>query len=175
MLNLGDQAPDFSLPGIDSGTHGLSALKGDKATAVVFSCNHCPYVKAYEERMISAADEFKGQGVSFVVINANDAEKYPDDNFESMVARAQEKGYPFPYLQDETQEVAKSYGAERTPEVFLFDGDLKLQYHGAIDDNYEDPSSVSAHYLKNALSSLVSGQEVEVKESQAVGCTIKWK
>jgi peroxiredoxin len=175
MLNLGDQAPDFSLLGIDQSSHSLGSLKGEKATAVIFSCNHCPYVKAYEERMISAANDFQGQGVNFVVINANDPVKYPDDNLENMIVRAEEKGYPFPYLQDETQEIAKSFGAERTPEVFLFDGELKLQYHGAIDDNYEDPSSVSVTYLKNAMTAIVAGQVVEVKESQPVGCTIKWK
>lgn len=175
MLNLGDTAPEFSLPGTDQNTYDLSGLKGDKATAVIFSCNHCPYVKAYEDRMIGTANEFRGRGVNFVVINANDPGKYPDDDFVSMIARAEEKNYPFPYLQDESQEIARAYGAERTPEVFVFDGELKLQYHGAIDDNYEDPANVSVEYLKKALSSLVAGQEVEVKESQAVGCTIKWK
>ena len=175
MLNLGDRAPAFSLPGIDNSEHSLDALKGSKGTAVIFSCNHCPYVRAYEDRLIDLANDFGSKGVQFVLINANDAEKYPDDNFESMVQRASEKNYPFPYLQDQSQEVARSYGGERTPEVFLFDGELKLQYHGTIDDNYEDPAAVTTRYLQSAMDALTSEQEVELKKTEPVGCTIKWK
>jgi len=113
----------------------LGELKGERGTAVIFSCNHCPYVKAYEDRIIELAREYQPKGIAFVLINANDPVKYPEDSFENMKKRAREKGYPFPYLWDETQEVAKAYGAERTPEVFLFDGELKLRYHGTIDDN----------------------------------------
>lgn len=175
MLKLGDPAPSFSLPGVDGGTHTLETLKGKKGIAVIFSCNHCPYVRAYEERMIQLAREYGPKGVSFALINANDAEKYPDDNFENMVKRAQEKGYPFPYLRDDTQEVARAYGAERTPEVFLFDGELKLRYHGAIDDNWERPENVTEQYLKAALEALLQGREPEIVETTPVGCTIKWK
>jgi len=175
MLNLGDTAPEFNLKGTDGEAHSLASLKGSSATAVVFSCNHCPYVKAYEDRMIELAKSYQSQGVNFVVINANDAEKYPDDNLENMKTRVSEKGYPFPYLQDTTQEIARAYGGERTPEVFLFDGELKLQYHGTIDDNYEDPSAVKKHYLKSAIDAVVSGSEVTLKKTDPVGCTIKWK
>jgi peroxiredoxin len=175
MLKFGDSAPTFSLKGVDGQTHSLDELKGEKGTAVIFSCNHCPYVKAYEDRMIQLAKEYQPKGIAFVLINANDPVKYPEDSFENMQKRAREKGYPFPYLWDETQEVAHAYEAERTPEVFLFDAELKLRYHGAIDDNWEDPARVTKQYLKDALEALLAGREPEVKETQPVGCTIKWK
>ena len=175
MLKIGDSAPTFSLKGVDEKIHSLDELKGEKGTVVIFSCNHCPYVKAYEDRMIQLAKEYQPKGISFVLINANDPIKYPEDSFENMQKRAQEKGYPFPYLWDETQEVARAYEAERTPEVFLFDSELKLRYHGAIDDNWEDPAKVTKRYLKDALEALLAGREPEVKETAPVGCTIKWK
>ena len=174
-LNIGDSAPGFSLKGVDGQTHSLGELKGEKGIAVIFSCNHCPYVKAYEDRMIELAKEYQPKGVRFVLINANDPVKYPEDSFENMKKRAQEKGYPFPYLWDETQEVARAYGAERTPEAFLFDSELRLQYHGAIDDNWEDPTKVTKRYLRDALEALLAGREPEVRDTPPVGCTIKWK
>lgn len=174
-LQIGAQAPAFSLRGVDDKTHSLDELKGEKGTVVIFSCNHCPYVKAYEDRIIELAKAYQPKGIAFVLINANDPVKYPEDSFENMKKRAQEKGYPFPYLWDETQEIAKAYGAERTPEVFLFDSQLKLRYHGTIDDNWEDPAKVTKRYLKDALEALLAGREPEVQETQPVGCTIKWK
>ena len=175
MLNLDAQAPSFSLKGVDGNPYSLNDLKGDRGIVVVFSCNHCPYVKAYEDRMIELANEYQSRGIPFALINANDPVNYPDDDFEAMAERAQEKGYPFPYLQDETQETATAYGAERTPEVFLFDGDLRLQYHGRIDDNYEDPSAVQQAYLKDALEAVLSDETPPVRMTDPVGCTIKWK
>jgi len=175
MLKLNDQAPAFNLRGVDGKMHSLDELKGQKGVAVIFSCNHCPYVKAYEDRMIQLAKEYQPKGINFVLINANDPVKYPEDSFENMIKRAEEKGYPFPYLHDETQEIARAYGAERTPEVFLFDSELKLRYHGTIDDNWEDASKATKHYLKDALEALLIGQEPPVPETAPVGCTIKWK
>jgi len=175
MIDLGSPAPDFTLKGVDGQRHSLNDLTGENGIAVIFSCNHCPYVKAYEDRMIELAKAYQAKDVPFVLINANDPVNYPDDNFEAMQQQAQEKGYPFPYLQDDTQEVATAYGAERTPEVFLFDGDLKLQYHGRIDDNYEDSSAVQQTYLKDALEASLSGQTPPVQMTDPVGCTIKWK
>lgn len=175
MLNLGSQAPEFTLKGVDGDERSLNDLKGEHGIAVIFSCNHCPYVKAYEDRMIELARAYQSNGVPFVLINANDPVNYPDDNFEAMAQRAQEKDYPFPYLQDETQEIAKAYGAERTPEVFLFDGNLALQYHGRIDDNYEDPNAVQQTYLKDALEAVLNNQTPPVQTTDPVGCTIKWK
>ena len=175
MLKFGDQAPEFNLKGVDGNSYKLSAIKGQKGIAVIFSCNHCPYVKAYEDRMIALSKEYQPKGVQFVLINANDPAKYPDDSFENMIKRAKEKNYPFPYLFDETQQIAKVYGAQRTPEIFLFDAGLKLRYHGAIDDNWEFPDKVTKRYFKEALDALLAGKEPAVKDTAPVGCTIKWK
>jgi len=177
MANLrpGDKAIAFDLPGVDGRTYSLSSLsQGKKATAVIFMCNHCPYVLAWLERMIAAGKDYGGKGVAFVGINANDAVKYPTDSFEKMQDLAKERGLPFPYLHDASQQVASAYGAERTPEIFLFDGDLKLRYHGAPDDNY-DETQAAVPYLRQALDAVLAGKESPVAETPPVGCTIKWK
>jgi peroxiredoxin len=174
-VKIGDAALSFELPAVDGKTYSLSGLSaGKKATAVVFMCNHCPYVLAWMERLIAIAKDYAGQGVAFAGINANDPAKYAADDFAGMVNMAQEWGLPFPYLHDETQEVASAYGAERTPEVFLFDADLKLRYHGAPDDNYE-ADQASVPYLRNALDAVLAGNEPSLAETPAQGCTIKWK
>lgn len=175
MLNFDAQAPDFALKGTDGKTYKLSDYKNKKAVAVIFSCNHCPYVKAYEDRMIALAKEYQPKSVQFLVISSNDPGKYPEDSFDNMAKRAKEKGYLFPYLYDETQQIAKAYGAQRTPEVFLFDAAMRLRYHGAIDDQYEDPSKVTKRYLKDALDAVLAGREPAIQETPPVGCTIKWK
>jgi peroxiredoxin len=174
-LAIGEKARPFSLPGTDGDEYSLESFTDSMLLAVIFSCNHCPYVQAWEERMVDIQDEYREKGVQLVAVNANDAAKYPEDDFDSMKARADERGFNFPYLRDESQEVASAYGAERTPEVFLFDADRILVYHGAIDDNYDDPESVDAAYLRDAIESVLSGAEPEVKETSPVGCTIKWK
>jgi peroxiredoxin len=174
-LRTGDKAIAFDLPGVDGRTYSLSSLsQGKKATAVIFMCNHCPYVLAWLERMIAAGKDYAGKGVAFVGINANDAVKYPTDSFEKMQDLAKERGLPFPYLHDASQQVASAYGAERTPEIFLFDGDLKLRYHGAPDDNY-DETQATVPYLRQALDAVLTGKELPVAETPPVGCTIKWK
>ncbi len=174
-VKTGDGAIAFELPGVDGKTHSLSSLsQGKKATAVIFMCNHCPYVLAWLDRLIAVAEEYAEKGVAFVGINANDAAKYPTDSFEKMQELAKERGLPFPYLYDESQAVAAAYGAERTPEIFLFDGALKLHYHGAPDDNY-DETQASVPYLRNALDAMLVGQEPAVADTPPVGCTIKWK
>lgn len=175
MLKFGDSAPDFALRGTDEKVYKLADSKTKQAVAVIFSCNHCPYVKAYEDRMIALAKAYAPKGVRFLVINSNDPVKYPEDSFANMVKRAQEKGYPFPYLYDETQQIAKVYGAQRTPEVFLFDSAMRLRYHGAIDDNAEDHTKVTKRYLKDALDAVLAGREPAIQETAPVGCTIKWK
>lgn len=172
MLRIGDQAPDFSLPGVDGKTYSLKDFQ-KKLLAVVFSCNHCPYVHAWEDRIIQIARDYADQ-VDFVLINANDPTQYPEDSFEHMKTRAQEKGYPFPYLYDESQRVPRAYGASRTPEVFLFDERRTFRYHGAVDDN-TDPAAVKTHYLRDAIEALLSGQEPPVTDTPPVGCTIKWR
>jgi peroxiredoxin len=177
MANLksGDKALPFTLPGVDDKHHALTDYADKAAVAVIFSCNHCPYVRAWEDRMVHIQADYAGRGVQIVAINANDAAKYPDDSFLKMKERAKEKGFNFPYLYDETQAIARAYGAQRTPEVFLFDKGGMLRYHGAIDDNCDAPNAVQAHYLRNALDAVLAGQAPPVAETSPVGCTIKWK
>ncbi len=174
-LRIGDKAIDFTLPCTDGHEHSLSDWQDRPVLVVIFSCNHCPYAQAWEQRIIDLQAQFKSQGVKFAVINANDPVKYPADSFDEMKKRAREKGYNFPYLWDESQEVARAYGATRTPEVFVFDADRRLRYHGAVDDNFEDPSAVQQHYLRDAIAALLAGEEPPVAETPPVGCTIKWK
>jgi peroxiredoxin len=174
-LSIGDRAISFSLPAIDGEQYSLASFDGSKALAVIFSCNHCPYVQAWEDRMVQIQADYQGKGFQIIAINANDALKYPDDDFEAMKRRAREKGFNFPYLRDESQEVARAYSAERTPEVFLFDADRSLVYHGAIDDSYDSPEAVEHAYLRDAIEATIAGEELEVKTTSPVGCTIKWR
>lgn len=174
-LKIGDKAIPFKLPGVDDREHSLEEYTGKNAVVVIFSCNHCPYAQAWENRIVQIQADYGNKGVQLVTINANDASKYPDDSFPKMKERAREKKFNFPYLHDETQQVARAYGAERTPEVFLFDKSSILKYHGAIDDNYDDPRGVKAHYLRNALDAVLTGKLIPIAETKPVGCTIKWK
>ncbi|MCA9915192.1 MAG: thioredoxin family protein [Anaerolineae bacterium] len=174
-LQIGDAAINFTLPGIDGEMYTLENYRDKSALAVIFSCNHCPYVLAWEDRLMATQADYADQGVQFVLINANDATKKPADSFEGMQTHAAEKGFNFPYLHDESQDVAKAYGAERTPEIFLFDHKGVLRYHGAPDDNYEDPSEVQAHYLRDALDAVLKGEAPSTTQTQPQGCTIKWK
>jgi peroxiredoxin len=174
-LKIGDAALSFDLPATDGKAYSLSSVSsGKEATAVIFMCNHCPYVLAWLDRLIAVAREYQGKGIGFVGINANDAIKYPADSFEKMQELAQVRGLPFPYLHDESQQVAAAYGAERTPEIFLFDAGLKLRYHGAPDDNY-DETLASEPYLRNALDAVLAGKKPAVEDTPPLGCTIKWK
>ncbi len=174
-MELKETAPDFSLKGVDGKTYSLKDFGGAKALVVVFSCNHCPYVKAYEGRMVAIQKDYAGKGVRFAVINSNDSAKYPDDSFEEMVKRAKEQGYNFPYLRDETQDVARAYGATHTPHLFVFDPDRKLAYTGKIDDNWQDAGAAKAHYLREALDDILAGKAPRLAQTHAIGCTIKWK
>jgi peroxiredoxin len=174
-LKIGDRAPGFSLLGVDGKSYGLEDFKDKKAVIVMFSCNHCPYVKAYEDRFVEIQGDYKEKGVVLVAINSNDDRIYPEDSFENMKVRAKQKGFNFPYLRDKTQKVARAYGAERTPEVFVFDEKRVLRYHGRIDDNVYEPSQVRQHYLRDALDALLKGRKVPVEDTEPVGCTVKWK
>lgn len=174
-LNPGAEAISFELPGVDGQTHKLGDYGDKNAVIVMFTCNHCPYVRAWEDRMVQIQADYADRGVQFIAINANDPVKYPDDNFEAMKARAAEKNFNFPYLHDESQEIAQAYGAERTPELFVFDRAGKLQYHGAIDDNYDNPAEVKEHYLRAALDAILVGETPPTAQTKPVGCTIKWK
>ncbi len=174
-LKIGDRAIPFDLPGVDGKQHSYADYSGKNAVVVIFSCNHCPYVRAWEDRMVQIQADYGGKGVQLVAINSNDASKYPDDSFPKMKERAREKHFNFPYLYDEAQKLARAYGAERTPEVFLFDKSATLRYHGMIDDNYDDPSAVRARYLRDALDAVLDGNPPPLGETRPVGCTIKWK
>ena len=174
-MELNEKAADFSLKGVDGKRYSLKDFAGAKALVVVFSCNHCPYVQAYEDRMIAIQKDYQDQGVRLVAINSNDADNYPEDDFNSMVARAKVKRFNFPYLWDESQQVARAYGATHTPHLFVFDREGKLAYTGKIDDNWEQPSQVKRQFLREALDDLISGKKPRVAETHAIGCTIKWK
>lgn len=174
-LRLGERAVPFQLRGVDGRTYSLDHFRGKKVAAVIFWCNHCPYVQAWEDRVLALQREYRPRGVEFVLINSNDPAQYPQDSFEAMQQRAREKEYPCPYLFDETQEVARAYGATRTPEVFLFDEELILRYHGRPDDNYEDPAAVRQHYLRDAIEALLAGRTPPVPQTTPQGCTIKWR
>jgi peroxiredoxin len=176
-MRLGDRAPEFDLPGTDGKSHSLSSLKGAKATIVVFSCNHCPYVIMNEDRLIAAARDYASKGVGMAAINANDASTHPEDSFEEMKKRAAEKKFPFAYLRDESQDAARAYGATSTPHLFVFDADLRLAYTGSIDDDnkYNARKKAEKLYLRDALDDLVAGRPVRLPETHAIGCTIKWK
>ena len=174
-LKIGDHAIPFSLPGVNGATHALGEYSGKAAVAVIFSCNHCPYVRAWEDRIIQIQADYATRGVQLVAINSNDATRYPEDSFSKMKERAREKKFNFPYLHDESQTVARDYGAERTPEVFLFDKTGTLRYHGVIDDNYDDPAKVKMKYFQDALDALLSGTVPPTVETKPIGCSIKWK
>ncbi len=167
-------APSFSLPGVDGATHSLDDYADVPLLALVQSCNHCPYVQAWEDRMIALQRDFADRGFRLVAINSNNADAYPEDSFAEMRRRAEEKGFTFDYLYDETQEVARALGAGRTPEVFLFDAGRNLIYHGAIDDS-RDEAAVSARYLRDAIEAALTGREPDRAETPPVGCTVKWK
>jgi peroxiredoxin len=173
MLELGATAPDFDLPGTDGTSHSLASFARSPVLVVVFSCNHCPYVKAYEERMVEIQKDYAARGVQLVAVNSNDESAYSEDSFEEMVKRAREKGFNFPYLRDKSQTTVESYGAVCTPHVFAFDGDRKLRYRGRIDDS-KDPANVKSPDLRNALDDLVSGHPVRTPDTRPFGCSIKW-
>jgi peroxiredoxin len=170
---IGSAAPDFHLPTTDGGEASLEDAAGAPAVVVAFWCNHCPYVRAWEQRFNDVAREYSDRGVVTVAICANDAGTHPADSFENMVVRAAEQRYVFAYARDETQEVARAYGAQRTPEVFVLDGDRRVAYHGAIDDD-ADLERASVAYLREALDAVLDGRDPDRPETAPVGCTIKW-
>ena len=172
-LDLGAPAPDFDLPGVDGKKHSLASYKDKPVLVVIFSCNHCPYVKAYEDRLVSIQRDYAARGVQFVAINSNDDKAYPEDSFQEMVKRSKEKGFNFPYLRDESQKVVEAYGGVCTPHVFAFDAGRRLRYRGRIDDSKEEPK-VTTHDLRNALDDLVAGKTVRVPDTRPFGCSIKW-
>ena len=168
-LSLGDAAPGFSLPATDGRTYSLADFEG-MPVAVVFSCCHCPYVVAWEDRLNATARDYDGRA-ALLAVNAND---HLGDSFEDMRRRAEEKGFAFPFLRDESQEVARAYSAARTPEVFLLDRDHRLAYHGAPDSDYTDARGAEP-WLRRALDALLAGEDPPVAETPAVGCSVKYR
>ncbi|OFX20640.1 MAG: redoxin [Bacteroidetes bacterium GWA2_31_9b] len=176
---VGDKAADFNLTNIDGKKISLYNYKSaEKGAIVIFTCNHCPYAKAYEDRIIELDKEFKAKGFPVIAINSNDPELAPEDSYDKMIIRANEKGFTFPYLFDSKQEVYKIYGAKRTPHVYLLEkngGNFIVKYIGAIDDNYNDVTAVDQKYVSNAVNSLLSGKNPDPNFTKAIGCTIKDK
>lgn len=178
---IGEDAPAFNLKNIDGSMVSLDSYMADESingVIVVFTCNHCPYSKLYEDRLVALDKEFKGQGYPVVAINPNDPAAYPEDDFAHMKKRAKDKGFTFPYLLDETQEIAEAYGATRTPHTYLLQKDddrFEVVYVGAIDDNPKQAESVEVMYVNDAIQNVVDGKRVETNYTKAIGCSIKWK
>ncbi len=172
---IGSPIPNFSLLGVDQKQHALKDYSGRPALVVMFICNHCPYVKAIEDRLIQLGHDLNELDVPLVAICANDSENYPDDSFENLRARAQLKNYSFPYLHDEDQQVAKKFGAVCTPDFFVYDRDLKLQYRGRLDDSWKDPSAVRNRELYEFTKALVHGEKTPEQQHSSMGCSIKWR
>jgi len=174
-VNVGNTAPDFELHDTDGDAHSLMEGGGWPATVVVFTCNHCPYALAWHDRLLGAARDYGDQGVRFLFVNPNDAERYPADSFEAMQQRVREDGgWPAPYLHDATQEVARAYDAKTTPDVFVVDGEGRLRYRGAPDSDHGDPAQ-NADWLRQALDAVIAGEEPSTPETEPVGCSVKWK
>ncbi|MFW5840530.1 MAG: thioredoxin family protein [Planctomycetota bacterium] len=174
-LELGEKAPEFDLPGVDGKNHSLDDYSDAKLLIVVFSCNHCPYVVGSEDRMNKLYDDYKSKGVEMVAINSNEEQNHPTDDFDHMVQRAREKGFEFDYLRDQSQEVAKAYGALRTPHFYVFDEDRKLRYTGRMDDNPRQPGEETTAELRDALDALLEGKEPPLPMTNPIGCNVKWK
>jgi peroxiredoxin len=172
VISIGDTAPAFDLPDTEGERHALG--DGATATVVVFTCNHCPYALAWHDRIVSVARDYAGRDVRFLAINSNDAERYPADSYEAMRERLRREQWPLPYLHDESQDVARAFGAQVTPDVFVLDAGERLRYRGAPDADYADPPQDAA-WLRGALDALLEGDDPSPAETKPVGCSVKWK
>ena len=171
---LGMSAPSFDLLATDGERYSLDSFSSAQALVVMFICNHCPYVKAINDRLVALGNDYDAR-VAFAAICSNDPIRYPSDNFEAMTAVANELGYPFPYLWDETQVVARAYDAKCTPDIYVFDADRKLTYRGQLDDNWRDRAAVKRHDLREAIDAVLAGAPPIEDQVPAMGCSIKWK
>ena len=173
-MEIGERAPEFELQDTDGAAHALAGA-GAPATVVYWTCNHCPYALAWHDRILDADRDYAGRGVRFLAINSNDAERFPADSPQAMADRVRsDGGWPHPYLHDATQEVARAYGTEKTPQVFVLDSDLRLRYEGAPDSDYEDPSQGAA-WLRGAIDAVLEGRDPDPGSTPAVGCGVKWR
>ena len=160
---------------VDGKMLSITDVTGKAGTLVVFTCNHCPFAKAWEQRIVELGNTYAGKGIGVILVNANDPTTHPEDGFEEMQARAKSRGMKVPYVVDDTSGVAKAFGASVTPEAFLFDKAGKLAYHGAVDDNRNEPDKVKTRYLKDALDAVVAGKAPAVTETKGLGCGIKFR
>ena len=176
-LALGSKAPmsDTKMKSVDGKDYSIASVAGKKGTLVVFTCNHCPWAKAWESRIVALGNDFTKQGVGVIAINSNDPSAYDEDSYATMQDRAKTDKMAYPYVVDATSNVARAFGASHTPEAFLFDKSGKLVYHGGIDDNAKEPEQVKDKYLQVALTSVVSGKPVAQAETKALGCGIKYR
>jgi peroxiredoxin len=173
-FGIGDPVPPFSLPDTDGDAHAVPLTDAPPATVIVVTCNHCPYVIAWNPRLRAAAEAYAGRGVRFLGVHANDAGRYPADSFDHVRRLAREQHWPYPQLHDETQAVARALGAEVTPHVFVLDTEQRLAYRGAPDADHQDPSQDAA-WLRGALDAVLAGRAVEQPETRARGCSVKWR
>jgi alkyl hydroperoxide reductase subunit AhpC len=176
-IDIGDAAPmaDIMMEGVDGQELSIAEASGEKGTLVMFSCNACPWVKAWEGRIAEIGNTYSEKGVGVIVINSNDPAQNSEDGYDVMKTRAEALDFHFPYVVDATSEVARAFGALRTPEAFLFDSNGKLVYHGTIDDNAKEPDKVTERYLQDALDAVVAGEDVPVQRTKALGCGIKFR
>jgi alkyl hydroperoxide reductase subunit AhpC len=176
-LAMGSKAPmsDTKMKSVDGKDYTITNAAGKKGTLVIFMCNHCPWVKAWESRIVALGNEFVKKGVGVIAINSNDPSAYSEDDYATMQERAKADKITYPYVVDATSNVARAFGASHTPEAFLFDKDGKLVYHGGIDDNAKEPDQVKDKYLQVALMSVVAGKPVAQAETKAMGCGIKYR
>lgn len=174
-LPIGWQAPDFDLPAVDGKNYNLEYFSNRKGLVIIFTCNHCPYAKASWPILIQMARNYQEKGIGFAAINSNDEQAYPEDSFEEMKKKAEEWNIPFPYLRDESQSVAHQYQAQCTPDIYVFDEDRRLYYHGRINDNWQEPEKVTKHDLQEALENLLAGKSSLSEQFPSMGCSIKWK
>jgi peroxiredoxin len=178
-LPLGSTPPDFSLPGVDGKTYSPSSFKDAKILVIFWSCNHCPYVVGSEERMIRFANDYASRGVRMVAINSNETEGHPTDSMPHMIQRAKERNFPFPYLRDDSQQVALAYGALRTPHYYAFAKDpagvWRLRYTGRMDDNPRTPGAEKTRELRDAVDAILTGKGPAVPMTNPIGCNVKWK
>jgi peroxiredoxin len=174
-LELGSLAPDFALPGVCGQTWTRDDALGPNGLLVMFICNHCPYVQAILDRIVRDARDLQALGVGVVAISSNDTVAYPEDSFDAMRRLWQDKRLPFPYLLDEDQSVARAFGAVCTPDIFVYDGDRHLAYHGRIDDSWKDASAVTQRDLADAFEALLAGRRPPTPQQHSIGCSIKWR
>jgi len=174
-VELGFPCPDFRLPSAQGGVVARDDYAGVPLFGVFFFCNHCPYAKAIEGRLIELEKDYRDKGFRFVAISVNYAENYPEDSFDNMKKRALERGYAFPYLYDESQSAAHAFGAVCTPDLYVFDQQRKLAYHGRLDDSPMDAAKVNRRELREAVDALLSGHEPDARQNPCIGCSIKWK